>query len=259
VEKPIAPSHTQWLTLRDAAAAAGRWVIEDHAYQFSRPVQRVLRLIESGDFGEVVHVDAMISLNLSAPGSVFADVHAPHPSHGQPGGPISDFLPHLASLCWLFVGAHTSSRTLWSKRGQGTLAPVDELRALVEAERGTASLGFSANAQPDGFGVRVFGTRMTAALSLFEGSVSLQRRWPGSSAATPLMNGIVGGWSSGVEAVRSLRSKLSGRPAGYEGLGELVRRTYAALRAGGPAPIGVAQIDDVSRLVRDLTAELGGR
>jgi predicted dehydrogenase len=259
VEKPIAPSHSEWHALRDAAVSAQRWVIEDHAYQFSGPVQRVLRLIESGRFGEVVHVDAMLCLDVSAPGSVFADVHAPHPSHGQPGGPISDFLTHLASVCWLFVGGHTSSQTLWCKRGQGTTVPVDELRALVEGARGTASLGFSANAQPDAFVVRVFGTHMTAALGLFEGSLSLQRRWPGPSALTPLGNGIVGGWSSGADAVRSLSKKLSGRPAGYEGLQELIRQVYAALRAGGPPPIGVGQIDDVSRLVRDLTAGLGAK
>jgi predicted dehydrogenase len=259
VEKPIAPSHAQWLTLRAAAASAQRWVIEDHPYQFSRPVRRVLQLIESGRFGEVVHVDAMICLDIAAPGNVFADVHAPHPSHAQPGGPISDFLPHLASLCWLFVGKHTSAQTFWRKRAQSTPGPFDELRALVEGERGTASLAFSASSQPDAFAVRVFGTRMTAALSLFEGSLSLHRRWPGTSALTPLMNGIVGGWSSGAEAVRSLRSKLSGRPGGYEGLRELVRQVYAALRAGGPAPIGVEQIDDVSRLIRDLTAGLEAR
>ena len=137
-------------------------------------------------------------------------------------------------------------------------APFDELRALVEAERGTASLGFSANARPDAFAVRVFGTQMTASMSLFEGALCLQRRRPGASAWTPLANGIDAAWSHGADALRSLRAKLAGRPLVHEGLRELIRRFYTALRTGAPAPIGPDQIDAVSRLVRDLTAELAG-
>ena len=258
VEKPIAPSHADWLGLREAADSAQRWVMEDQPYPFSPPVQRVLREIESGRFGDVVHVDAMISLEIFAPGSAFADAHAPHPSHAQPGGPISDFLTHLASICVQLVGRHVSSRALWHKRNAKTAAPFDELRALVEAERGTASLGFSANARPDAFAVRVFGTKMSASMSLFEGALCLQRRRPGASAWTPLVNGIDASWSHGADALRSLRAKLAGRPLVHEGLRELIRRFYTALRTGAPAPIGPDQIDAVSRLVRDLTAELPG-
>lgn len=256
VEKPVAPSYFEWLTLRAAAESAQRWLIEDHAYHFSRPVQRVLGLIESGRFGEVVHVDATLSLDLAAPGSVFADVHYRHPSYAMPGGPISDFLSHLASICCLFVGDHVSARTVWRKRNPRAAAPFDEMRSLVEARRGTASLGFSGSAQPDGFAVRVFGTRMTATMSLFEGSLALQQSWPGNSALTPLLNGVAGGWTSGADAVRSLWCKLSGRPVVYQGLRELVMRVYAALRAGEPAPIPIEQIDAVNRLVEELTAEL---
>src|SRR5262249_47274194 len=152
--------------------------------------------IQDGSFGAVVHLDALICLDIGAPGSVFADPHAPHPSHGQPGGPISDFLTHLASVCRLFAGRHTAARTSWRRRPGDAAAPFEEMRALVETETSTATLGFSANAQPDGFWVTVYGTRMTAALSLFEGSLRLQRRWSGPSALTPLRNGLAGGWSS---------------------------------------------------------------
>ena len=142
-------------------------------------MQRVLGLIESGRFGEVVHVDAMICLDLAAPGSVFADRHAPHPSHAEPGGPISDFLTHLASLCWLFVGGHTSVRPSWRKRCANRRSRTTSCARSSKVERGTASLGFSANAGPNGFAVRVFGTRMTATMSLFEGAL----RWSGAGPA----------------------------------------------------------------------------
>jgi predicted dehydrogenase len=256
VEKPIAPSYSQWLELRAAAAAAGRWLVEDHAYHFCRPVERTLAWIASGVLGEVVHVDVSMCLDIAAPGSVFADTSFPHPSHAQAGGPISDFLPHLAALACLFVGPHRSARTLWRKRDPRSPAAFDELRSLVEAERATASLLFSAGAQPDGFLVRVLGTRRTALLNLFEGSVVVQRRWPGNSALTPFLNGVAGGWAGAADAARSLRAKLAGRPEAYGGLHALIARLYAALRAGEPPPIRVDQIDAVQRLIDDLTAEL---
>jgi predicted dehydrogenase len=258
VEKPIAPSHAEWLRLREAAASAGRWVIEDQPYPFSPPVQKLLRSIELGDFGEVVHVDALIALNLAAPGSVFSDEQLPHPSCAQPGGAISDFLTHLASIARLFIGPHQSAQAHWRKRDAASVLAYDELRALVIGERATASLCFSANAQPDSFTVRVFGTQRTASMNLFEGSLSLQQRWPGASPWTPLANGLCSGWSHGADALRSLRAKLAGRPLALEGLRELILRTYTALRSDSPPPLAPQQIDDVSRLVRDLTAELAG-
>ena len=253
VEKPIAPSYDEWLALRAAAERAGRWLTEDHAYQFSRPVQQVLQLIEGGRFGEVVHLDAMLCLGITAVGSAFADRHAPHPSERMPGGAISDFLPHLASLCWLFVGEHTAVQPSWRRRRSTSPLAYDELRALVEGAHGTAALGFSANGQPDVFGVRVYGTRMTATLNLFEGTLQVDRSWKGTHAWTPLLNGLNGGARSVLGAGRSLVEKLRAGPGGYDGLFELVRRTYGALRAGSPPPVGCAQIDGVQRLVRDLT------
>ena len=56
--------------------------------------------------------------------------------------------------------------------------------------------------------------------------------------------------------MRSLRAKLAGRPVVYDGLRELIRRLYTALRTGAPPPIVLDQIDAVSRLVDDLTAGL---
>ena len=95
-------------------------------------------------------------------------------------------------------------------------------------------------------------------MSLFEGSLSLQQVWPGNSALTPLLNGVVGR----LDERRRRRcapcgASSPGRPAVYQGLREAGRALYAArCAAGEPAPIGVEQIDAVNRLVEELTAEL---
>jgi hypothetical protein len=76
-------------------------------------------------------------------------------------------LPHLASRAHLFVGPHRTAQTVWTKR-KPSLLPFDEFRAVVDAERGTAALGFSSSSQPDAFWLRVYGERMQATANLFE-------------------------------------------------------------------------------------------
>jgi len=52
--------------------------------------------------------------------------------------------------------------------------------------------------------------------------------------------------------VGGLWRKFAGHAGPYEGLGELLRRTYAALREKREPPVRVRQIDEVNRLVADL-------
>jgi predicted dehydrogenase len=215
----------------------------------------VLRLIEGGAFGDVVHVDIMQCLDIHSAESGFSDPNAPHPSLAVPGGAISDFLTHLAYLCWLFVGGHEEVNACWRKRNPRSLSPHDEMRALVRTEGATVSLGFTASGRPEGLFVKVYGTQMRAEMNLFENTLRLDRVWPGPNPLTPLWNGLRGGWSEAAGGVRSLWSKLSGRPGACEGVWQLIRRTYTALQQGEPPPIGLDQIDGVNRLVRDLLAE----
>src|SRR5689334_9277727 len=147
VEKPATSTLDELETLARHAQNAGRQLIEDHNYVFNHAPQEILRRIESGEFGAVTHVEVFICLDILGP-SGFADPNSPHPALTLVGGAIADFLPHLASLAHVFVGPHRTARTAWSKRKPSPL-PFDEFRSVVDAERGTAVLGFSSSAQPD--------------------------------------------------------------------------------------------------------------
>jgi predicted dehydrogenase len=255
VEKPVAIEYADWLGLRELALANGRWLLEDHAYQFSAPVSKVHRLVEEGEFGDVVHVEVTQCLDIHSEESGFSDPNAPHPSLALPGGAISDFLTHLAYLCWIFLGEHEEVEGCWWKRNPDSLSPHDEMRALVRAKAASAGLAFSASGRPQGLFLRVYGTRMRAEMNLFENTLRLDRVRPGPSPLTPFWNGLRGGWSEAAGGVQSLWSKLSGRPGACEGVWQLIRRTYTALQRGEPPPIGLEQIDGTNRLVRDLLAE----
>ena len=259
VEKPATVTHDQLLSLVGQASNCGRVLVEDYNYLFNKATRTILNKVETGEFGDVTHVEVFIVLDILGPGSPFADPNAPHPILSLPGGAIADFLTHLASLAHVFVGAHRSAQTVWARRSAvpGPL-PYDEFHALVDAERGTASLGFSGRTQPDAFWLRVYGTKMQAAANLFETRLTFDRLRGGPKPLRPLFNGLDEGKAIKRSAYGSLFRKLSGGPGAYEGLWELLARTYHALEKGTEPPITAQQVLDVNRLVDDLKPTGGG-
>jgi predicted dehydrogenase len=253
VEKPITLRYEDLASLQTRASEKGRVLLEDYNYLFNKPVRRIVDLIDTGDFGDVTHVEVLMCLNILGKGSVFADPNSPHPLLSMPGGAIADFLSHLASLSRLFAGPHNSVRTVWSKRQANSPLPSDEFRALINAERATVSLGFTARSQPDVFLLRVYGTKMRAETNLFEPTLTIDRLRGGPKPLMPLINGLTGALDATRGAVGGLFRKLSGGPGAYEGLWELLGRTYRAFADGEPAPLSPAFVRDVNRLVTDLT------
>ncbi len=252
VEKPIAPTYEQFLILRGLAEAHQRWLIEDHNYRFNPPMAKIFDLIEAGEFGDVTHADIFIGLDILGEGSVFTDTNLPHPSTREPGGAVSDFVSHLAYLTCQLVGPHQRVETIWKKTIGSHNLPADEFRAQVDGATGTANLAFSARTQPDVFAVEVYGTKMSARASLFEPGVAVRRMRKGIRPLTPLINGLVEGWGSIFDAIGSLRNKLGGAAGSYQGLRNLISRTYKAIENNGCPPVTLEQIDQTNRLVDAL-------
>jgi predicted dehydrogenase len=253
VEKPAAAMAAEVAALLDRARAAGRRLVECHNYLFNRPLLGLRRLFDDGELGEVVHVEVSMCLELGA-GSPFADRNLAHPTLTFPGGAIADFLPHLASIAHAFVGPHRTAHAVWGKRDAASPLPSDEFRGLVDAERGTAALSFSAHGQPDVFSVRVTGTRGRATAGLFEPRLVVERLRDVPRPLVPTLNGLHEGRTATRAAIASLARKFQGGPGGYEGLWSLIELSYAALEAGVEPPVADEQILAVHRLIDDLTA-----
>jgi len=256
VEKPITTNLDQLEQLCESARRAGRLLVEDHNYLFNNTVQKILHLIDTGRTGPVVHVEAAICLNLTGPGSAFADPNVPHPTRSLAGGAIGDFLTHLSSLVHVFLGPHSRVTAHWSKRRADSPLAYDHLCALIETSRGTATLMFHGDVQPEAFWVRVTATRMRAEAHLFEPRLTIERLRGGPGPFTPLLNGLDVARAEARAAIAGLRRKLSPGPGSYEGLWELLRRTYTAIDGGTSPPVTTEQIRAVNRLAHALTDDI---
>lgn len=255
VEKPATVTLAELLELSAQARQGGRALVEDYNYLFNGATTEILRRIESGAFGAVVHVEVLICLDILGPEG-FSDPNSPHPCLTLAGGAIADFLPHLASLAHRFIGPHRQAQSIWTRR-KTTVLPYDEFRAVVEGETGTATLGFSASSQPDAFWLRVYGERMQATANLFETRVTFDGPRPGPKPLRPFFNGLEEGKAIRRAAIGTLMRKFRGGPGAYEGLFELLGRTYRGLSQGTPLPISADQVAEVNRLVDDLKPRKG--
>lgn len=253
-EKPITVEHQEFVELRALATASRLLLVEDQNLRCHSSIRRILELAASGELGDVVDAQVQVFLDIGAAGSRFADPNLVHPCLGLRGGAIADFLTHLAYLTFLFAGAPVTVRSVWSKRVADSVLPADEFRAQVKGERATASVSFSANGRPNGFWVRVSGTRMQAETNIFEPPRLILRRARGrATPITALLDGL--GESRAVlgSTIRAFGRKLAGTSS-YDGLPQFIARTYAALADGQQAPVSLEEIDVVSRLVAAFTA-----
>jgi predicted dehydrogenase len=245
VEKPATSTFEELETLAARAQQSGCHLVEDHNYVFSTAPQEILRRIESGQFGKVTHITVLICLDILG-ASGFVDPNSPHPALTLAGGAIAEFLPDLASIAHLFVGPHRTAQTVWTKR-KPSILPFDEFRALVDAEHGTADLGFSSSSQPDAFWLRVYGERLQASANLFETRLIFDDPRYLPKPQRPFVSGL----TSRRAAVAPLLRKFMGAGA-YEGLWELLDRTYRALADGSTPPITASHVIEVNRMVQAL-------
>ena len=257
VEKPAAPDLAGVEALLDASRAAERHLVESYTYVFSRQVQRLLDLRDAGRLGEVVHVDASLALGILEPGSAFVDAGVRHPALDLPGGAISDFLTHLASVCVVFAGAPRSVGTCWQTRHPNEVRTHDELRVLVEGSDATATLSFSATARPEGFWLRLEASRLRAVANLFESRLTVEGVRAMPRPIETLVNGLGESRDTAAAAITGLVRKLSGGPTSYEGMWTMIERTYRSIAAGQPPPVSPGLIRTANELIAGIVAQDG--
>jgi len=252
-EKPITTNYQEFDLLRRLALENGCVLMENHNLRFHSSIQRIDRFLKTGELGDVIDVQVCFSLNITNPKSPYADPNSAHYGLALRGGVIGDFLTHIAYLAQIFSGPALDVRTIWEKRTTDSVLPADEFRGIIKGQRATAHVAFSGNAQPEGFWVRVSGTRMYAETNLLAPPRLTSRRLRGGEPALmSLLDGVVEARDVLNGTLASFWRKLGG-VSRYDGLSELIATTYRALQNCEPQPIALDEIDGVARLVDRFT------
>jgi predicted dehydrogenase len=256
-EKPITIDYSDFAVLKQLATDNRCMLMENQNLRFHSSILRIQNLLTSGMMGDLLDVQICIALNLFEAGSPYIDANMPHFGLGLRGGVIGDFLPHIAYLALMFTGTVIDLRTTWTKRRAGSPMAADEFRGLVRGQHAPAYVSFSGNSQINGYWVRVSGTKMYAEANLLEPPRLILRRY---RAGEPALMSVLGGIAESGAVLRGTLAgffrKLGGTSS-YDGLPELIKRTYQTIERGLEQPVPLQEIDDVAKLVhRFTTAEL---
>ena len=245
VEKPIAPSWDEYAEMRDAAAAAGRRLVENYNWRLSRTMRRAEGLYRSGALGEVVHVDAVFGGVMR--GALLSD-RAGHFSHELPGGALQNFATHPVSLALAFIGEPRGAATAQLRLDPDAQSN-DELRVLIAGASATALVSVTRHAEPPAFTVRVAGTKGTLEVDLYNDRVFLAG--PGGGVSK-VVNGVRRGLSELTGSAVLVGRTVTARLDHFEGLEFLIRQLYASIQSGTEPPITIAEMDAVNDVMARL-------
>jgi len=251
VEKPVAPTHQEFLELIALADSCGKQIVEDHNYRFNEPVRAIEKLVRDGTLGDVREVDVRMALAIRKPGGRYMDASLPHPSHRMPAGVIHEFITHLCYLALRFLPSYERVGAAWSKHGDDAIFKYDDLDALIIGGAVHARVRFTSHSAPDCFTLTVRGTRGWAETDLFQPHLRLVKPRKGGAQLSPLVNQLANGSTLIKSSVSGFRNKIMQKTP-YEGLRTFLDQTYEALRGGKEPPVNFADMDNASRLIDAL-------
>jgi predicted dehydrogenase len=233
VEKPMAIAVSDCEAMIRAAARANRQLCVGHCWHYIPVIARAQSLIASGAAGEILQVAASFNYDVLR-NPTFG---AAHWSNELPGGLAEDLAVHLVSVLIWLLGSPRHVSAISRSTGQVPGGKCEDLRALLEGERGLGTLSVSLRGRPDTILIDIWCTRMVLRLNVSSMSLMMYRHLPvpqklargltNLDLAAQLVSGTVSAtW-------KLLRKKVDGS----YGIAPCIRAFYAALAAGAPAPI----------------------
>ena len=242
VEKPMAITQGDCDAMVRAATRAERQLCVGHCYNYIPVIAQAQDLIASGKAGEIVQVAASFNYDIGR-NPTFGPGHW---SSQLPGGLTEDLAVHLVSVLIRLLGAPKKTLAISRSTERVPGAKAEDVRAIIEAERGLGTFSVSLRARPDMILLDIWCTRMLLRLNVSCMSLTMYRQLPVSQkigrglanldVAAQLVTGTVAAtW-------KLLRKKLDGS----YGIVPCIHAFYDAIAAGRPSPIdpreGVAAV-----------------
>jgi predicted dehydrogenase len=248
VEKPIASTWDEFLTMRDTAKRSNRLLVENYSYRFAPTFQKLLALVKGGAIGAPLLMDVSMTTSMGEARGAYTDAGVPHFAHGLPGGGLYNFASHPASLVTALLD--DCSGVAVSRSHVGAALTDDELSALITCGVARATLTLTSHGKPPSFRVTVRGTKRW-----LEADIYSRRLFIGSSGEglAKLSDGVRRSATEMIDAGRLLWRVATARNDYFEGLGVLLGSFYAAVEGDSP-PLSLEDLTRTNSLVHALFA-----
>ena len=232
VEKPMTVSSADAERMVAVAKEHNVKLCVNHNYLFKPSVAQAREMVNNGEIGDVVSVNCYYGR--SEVGNTAAS--QAHWARRLPGGPFTDFLPHIIYLQLAFLGdIHSVPGVTISPVGAGEKAT--EMNALFQGSKASGSMSVSMMAQPYAKFVEIYGTKGIIHADLVREvcSVHRKRRLPGmlSKALYNLEDSVQLASGTVASTAKVALRKMKSMP----GLRVLTQGFYDSIRNNSQPPV----------------------
>ncbi|RMH38133.1 MAG: gfo/Idh/MocA family oxidoreductase [Deltaproteobacteria bacterium] len=262
VEKPVALTYADTERLLAAVARAGKKIAVGHNSQFDPPMLELRDRVAAGELGEPVHVDSWFGYDLGGPFGKVILGSPDHWVHRLPGKLFQNNINHMLNKVTEFVtDDRPEIRAIGYTLRERTFGDVrddllDELRVLIRGERVSATATFTSRVRPVAQFMRVYGTRNIAHVDLVSRTVTLEQGPTLPAAIGRVAAGFAHSWQYARSAWANARRFARADYHYFAGLNTLIRRFYAHILDGAPAPIPPRDILRIAWMMDEIFAQI---
>lgn len=259
IEKPVVFTTEQISDLYNRAVTNRVLVCPDFLLLFHPKLQKVLRLVNSGRLGRILHIDSHLRVDPAIlHASEIRDGAALHWSYKLPGGVLHNYITHPLYIALYFSGKIRKITAVGRAFGGLPQELVDHLTLHIDGEKCSASVVLSFHIQPATQELRIYGESGSAYINFDWQIASVD--FPGSlprlihRAISPYLHAAQLCW----EATSSIWKFLRGKVVSIESLCILTSRFYDSIRQSCQPPISRELTVEVVR-AEELIVEQAGK
>lgn len=249
VEKPMALNLDEADRMIEAATANKVRLSVVHDQLFLPVVLKARALVDQGAIGEPLSAQLVVS----DPENAYFVSDREHWCHTLPGGIFGEMLPHPLYLARAFIGGIETSAVRCQKLSSSDWLRWDELRVVLQGQRGVATIAASANGPSDIRTIDIAGTEACLHVGISSG---LLIRYTATQRDR---------LSQGLENVRIAYRFLAGTGSAafqmavgryHTGHHVLIDRFLGSLACGTELPVTLEDSREVMRLYEAITSRI---
>jgi predicted dehydrogenase len=265
IEKPVAFDGAETDRIIQLALDHGKKLSVNYWPNFELAPLRMQKLIESGELGEIVHIESSIGYDLSGAFGQALLRDSSHWVHALPGKLFQNLLDHMVNRVVPLLPAEERPEVhafaFRRRPPSGTEVfdqLLDELRVYLRAGNVTSYLTFTSQVKPLENILRVYGTKNSAELNYGLRMVRMMHGQKHPSALGRLLPPFQIAGGDLHEGLRNCGEFRRSQARFFYGMHRLLAQFYDSIRTNGEVPIPYQQISSVAHIMDDIHRQVYG-
>lgn len=253
VEKPMALSLAEADEMVATAERRGAVLCPAHNLLFTPAALAAKSLVAAGGIGDLVAVDSQYLLPRS--GHL---AERDHWGHRLPGGIFGEHAPHSVYLARAFLGGISRVKAVAGKRSESPWVAYDEMKVVVQGEKGLGSFGLSFNGSGPSFVTTVLGAEGAIRIDSFAMTMTRSRH-RGNRVYHFVPHHVSLGLQAFAGAVSTAVGALKRHKWYTVGHRNVIEGFVASIVSGTPPPVTAEDGRDTVRVLDEIWDQIGRR